>query len=450
MTYDEALAYIDGLLTGQRPTMPPGQKLDRMALLLTELGHPERGLPAVLVAGTKGKGSTSTMLAAVLAAAGRRVGLYTKPHISDYRERIQVDGEPVTPQALAALVAQVAPAVERASGGPGGRPTYFEVSVALALQHFATSQVDVAVVEVGIGGRYDAANLLDPVLSVITPISRDHTDLLGDTIDAIARQKAGIMRRGRPVVSASQPAEADAALADESAAAGALLVRVEETAAVTGSRPGRAGHVIHLRTTQTNYGRLVIGLRGRHQATNAATAVVAAEILLAPARIPVKALAAGLRDAVLPGRFELVGGTPPVVLDVAHNAASMTALCDALDDYFPGRPLVLVFGMIATHDAVEPTALIAGRARVAVVTEPAHVHPVPADVLAAEVRKHLDAVEVFPDRAAAVARARALASPADVVCVTGSVYLVGDVRGRLLAAQPAEVSRRRSGAAARR
>ncbi len=450
MTYDEALAYIDGLLAGQRPPLPPAQKLDRMALLLAELGYPERGFPAVLVAGTKGKGSTATMLGAMLAAAGRRVGLYTKPHVSDYRERIQVDGETLTRQALAELVTQVAPAVERASGGPGGRPTYFEVSAALALQCFAANRVDIAIIEVGIGGRYDAANVLDPVLSVITPISRDHTDLLGETLDAIARQKAGIMRRGRPVVTASQPAEADAALADESAATGACFVRAEETAAVTGSRPGRAGHVIHLRTNRTNYGHLVIGLRGRHQATNAATAVVAAETLLAPAPMPARAVAAGLRDAVLPGRFELVGGTPPLVLDVAHNTASMAALCDALDDYFPRRPLVLVFGMIATHDAVEPTALIAGRARVALITEPAHLRPVPADVLAGEVRKHLDAVEVIPDRATAVARALAVSSPADVICVTGSVYLVGDVRGGLLAARPAAVSRRRSGAAARR
>ncbi len=450
MTYDEALACIDGLLAGPRPPLPPAQKLDRMARLLIELGHPEQGFPVVLVAGTKGKGSTATMLAAMLAAAGRRLGLYTKPHISDYRERIRVDGELVTPEALAALVAQVAPAVERASGGPGGRPTYFEVSVALALQHFAASQVDMAVVEVGIGGRYDAANVLDPALSVITPISRDHTDLLGDTLDAIARQKAGIMRQGRPVVSAPQPPEAGAALAEESAVTGARLVRVEETATVTGSRPGRAGHLIHLRTNQTDYGRLVVGLRGRHQATNAATAVVAAEMLLAPARLPARAVSTRLRDAVLPGRFELVGGTPPVVLDIAHNAASMAALCDALDDYFPGRPVVLVFGMIATHDPVEPTALIAARARVVIVTEPAHVHPVPAEGLAAEVRKHLDAVEVIPNRAAAVARALAASSPADVICVTGSVYLVSDVRGGLLAARPPGVSRRRSGAAARR
>jgi len=436
MTYDEALAYIDGLLAGQRPAVPPGQRLDRMARLLAELGDPQRGLPVVLVAGTKGKGSTSTMLAAILRMAGRRVGLYTKPHVSDYRERIRVDGEPVSPETLAALVEQVAPAVERTAGGPWGRPTYFEVSVALALQCFAASRVDVAVVEVGIGGRLDAANVLDPVLSVITPISRDHTDLLGDTLDAIARQKAGIIRRGRPVVSAPQPPEADAALVEESAATGAPLVRVAEAATLTGSRPGKRGHIVGLRTNGADFGQLVIGLRGRHQATNAATAVVAAEILLAPARLPVRAVAGGLREAVLPGRFELLDGTPPLVLDVAHNTASMEALRAALDDYFPGRSVVLVFGMIGTHDVVEPAAVIAGRARMAIITEPAHYRSVPAEVLAAEVRQHLEAVEVIPDRLAAVARALAVAGPDDVVCITGSVYLVGDVRGGLLAARP--------------
>ncbi len=450
MTYDEALAYIDSLLVGQRPPVPPGRRLDRMARLLAELGDPQRGFPVVLVAGTKGKGSTSTMLAAMLRMTGRRVGLHTKPHISDYRERIRIDGEPVSPETLAALVEQVAPAVERAAGGPWGRPTYFEVAVALALQSFATSRVDVAVVEVGIGGRYDAANALDPVLSMITPISRDHTDVLGDTLDAIARQKAGIIRPGRPVVSAPQIPEVDAALVDESATAGARLVRVAESATLTGARPGKQGHIVRLRTSRTDYGQLVIGLRGRHQATNAATAVVAAEILLAPARLPVRAVAGGLREAVLPGRFELLDGSPPVVLDVAHNTASMEALCAALDDYFPGRPVVLVFGMIATHDIVEPAALIAGRARMAVITEPAHYRSVPAEVLAAEVRRHLAAVEVIPDRAAAVARALAAAGPDDVVCVTGSVYLVGDIRGSLLAARPPAIWRRRSGATRRR
>ncbi|MGQ0572529.1 MAG: bifunctional folylpolyglutamate synthase/dihydrofolate synthase [Armatimonadota bacterium] len=451
MTYDEALAYIDGLLSGHRPVLAPAQRLDRMVRLLDALDLRPLGFRVVLVAGTKGKGSTATMLAAILGAAGRRVGLYTKPHVADYRERIRVDGHPIAPETLAALVAKSAPAIERTAAGPGGRPTYFEVSVVLALQCFVASRVEMGIIEVGIGGRFDAANALDPALAVITPISLDHTELLGDTLGAIAHQKAGIMRRGRPVVSAPQLPEVDAVLTHESSAIGAHLIRVSETASWTRGSSRGDGHVFHLRTAQQDYGRLGIGMRGWHQATNAATAVVAAEILAAemssgPVSLPAPAVARGLRVAVLPGRFELLDGDPPIVLDVAHNAASMAALRAALDDYFPGRPVVLVFGMIATHDPVEAAGLIAGRARLAVITEPAHLRALPAETLAAVVRRHLDAVEVVPDRPAALSHALTAAGPMDIVCVTGSVYLVSDVRERLLVEHPPAGLRRRSGA----
>jgi dihydrofolate synthase/folylpolyglutamate synthase len=230
-------------------------------------------------------------------------------------------------------------------------------------------------------------------------------------------------------------------------------VRVAEAASIWASGPHDGGHTVHLRTRTADYGHLVIAMRGRHQVLNAATAVIAGEILVAPSSLPARAVAAGLRRAVLPGRFEVLDGTPPVVLDVAHNTASMVALRDALDDYFPGRPVVLVFGMIATHDPVEPASVISGRARMIVVTEPAHYRPIPASALAAEFHMSPAAVEVVPDRGAAVARALAAAEPTDVVCVAGSVYLVGDVRDNLLAARPpaaARTSRRRSGAATRR
>lgn len=445
MNYDAALAYIGGLLAGERPPLVPERRLDRISRLLDALVVGRPSFPVVLVAGTKGKGSTATMLAEVLRAAGRHVGLYTKPHVSDFRERIRLDGAPVSPDGLAALVERVAPAVEQASSGPGGRPSYFEVSVALALLGFADASVDAAVVEVGIGGRHDATNALDPFVSVITPISRDHIEQLGDTLDAIARHKAGIMRAGRPAVVAPQVTVVDAALAHEARTARAHLVRVEEAATWTRGRPGNGGDVFDLKTGRADYGRLVLGMRGRHQVANAATAVVAAEALLARDELTADVAARGLQAAVLPGRFECLDGTPPVVLDVAHNAASLAALRDTLDEYFPGRPVILVYGMIATHESDEALVMIADRARLAVVTEPDHLRAVPAGTLAAAFRPHKASVEVEPDREKALDRALAAAGPEDVVCVTGSVYLVCGARERLLAGRAEEASTRRVG-----
>lgn len=438
MTYDDALKYIIGLLDGPRPSMPAGQRLERMAWLLRALDLAVSPHAVVLVAGTKGKGSTATMLASIVSAAGRRVGLYTKPHVSDYRERIRLDGVPVPPDTLVRLVERATPAVEDVARGPGGRPTYFEVSLALALRYFADERVDLAVVEVGVGGRFDAANALDPALSIITPISRDHTEQLGMTVDAIARHKAGIMRPGRPVVVAPQGPVADAALLEVHRSVGARLVRVVDAARWTPGTPADGGDAFELRTAQTSHGRLILGMRGRHQVVNAATAVVAVETLLAPGAASAGVVARGLRGAVLPGRFECLDRRPAVVLDVAHNPASMTALRDALDEYYPGRGVVLVFGMLATHNPVETASLIARRARMAVVTQPPDPRAFPADELAAVLRRELPAVEVAPDATTALGRAFAEARADEVVCVTGSVYLVGEVRDRLISGRSSE------------
>jgi len=440
MTYHDALAYLAGLLEGRRPYRGPGDRLARMARLLAALDLVRPSCPVVLVAGTKGKGSTSTMLAAILAAAGRRPGLYTKPHVSEFRERIRIGGEVIGEEHLAALVAAVAPAVDAAADERLGRPTYFEVSLGLALHCFREQAADVAVVEVGIGGRYDAANVLDPAVSVITPISRDHTDLLGDSLASIAAHKAGVMRPDRPVVVAPQVPEADRVVAAEAASRGARLIRVAEVAEWRDGGRANGGHRLRLKAGG-DYGWLESRLRGPHQVVNAATAVVAAEALLAPASLPREAVARGLRAAVLPGRFEVLDGEPPLVLDVAHNAAAMDALAAALDVYFPRRPRVVVFGMLGTHDATAAVPPVAGRARLVVVTEPAHLRAVPAPQLAAVVRDCGPEVVEVPDPIAALARAEAEARPREVVCVTGSVYLVGAVRDRALAARRPEASR---------
>ncbi len=443
MTYAAALDYLHGLLVGARPAGDPDVRLRRMRRLLHILPLVAPPFSIVLVAGTKGKGSTSAMLAAILRAGGHRVGLYTKPHVSDYRERIRLDGEPIDPDALAGHVQGVAPAVEAATDETDGRPTFFEVSLALALTAFSRHSADVAVVEAGVGGRFDASNALDPTLSVITPVSIDHTDALGATLEEIAWHKAGIMRPGRPVVLAPQVPAALHELVREGQALGSRVIRTDEQAEWTAGSPGSAGHDFTLRTRLADYGRLTLAMRGAHQTQNAATATLAAEAL-APGTpwLTPTTVAAGLGAAVLPGRFEVVPGVPPIVLDVAHNPAATEALRAALDMYFPGRGLVLVFGMISTHDPARSLAPIADRARCAVITEADHQRGLRVRDLAALARRTVAQVEEVGDPQKAVERAAALAGPNDVVCVTGSVYVVGAVRDWVLAQRKSVVPSR--------
>lgn len=434
MTYPDALAFIEGLLTRARPmaASPSTVKLRRTEELLDRLGNPHRRIRSVLVAGTKGKGSTAAMLACVLQAAGYRVGLYTKPHLVDYRERIRVDGDLIAPDALAGAVAMLQPHAEAMAGSPLGLPTYFEVSVALAFLHFAREQVDLALVEVGLGGRLDATNVADPAVSVITPVSYDHMDVLGTTLEAIAREKAGIIRPGGRVVSAPQSPEVLAAVIEICARQRARLWLADQ---VMHWRPRSSTlheQTFELSGQRRDYGALTVPLVGAHQIVNAATAIATAEALVEQGLdISTDAVREGLAAVRWPARVEVVAERPYVVVDVAHNPASLGALRQALEAMFPGRRIILVFGMVATHDHRASTSLIAPLAGHVIVTTPQHVKPLPAPVLAEEVARYAPRVEVIEDRHAAVRRALALARPDDVVVVTGSFFLVGEVRESL-------------------
>jgi dihydrofolate synthase/folylpolyglutamate synthase len=431
VTYAQALAYLDGLiLAPDRARRPYHEvKLSRMRALLDRLGGPEAGLRGALIAGTKGKGSTAAMLAGILGAAGLRTGLTVKPHLVDYRERIQIGGRMITRPELVRLVEAIHPAVEAGRADPWGPPTYVEATVAMALLAFRRARVDVAVVEVGIGGRLDATNTTDPIVSVITPVSYDHTELLGHTLTEIAHEKAGIIRPGRPVVSAPQPPEAEAVIEDAARYLGAPLLLVGREIGyeiVSSSLEGVAARIRGRRGTYD----VEIPLLGRHQAVNAAAAVAAAEELV-PALGP-EAVRAGIAGVRWPARVELVSRRPYTIVDVGHNPASMAALCATLHELLGGRRLVVAFGMLATKDYHAVTALLAPLAAAVVTTTPDNPHALAAADLAAEVRRYTPHVEAVDDRRAAVARARQLTGPDDVLVVTGSFYFVGEARGWLL------------------
>lgn len=434
VTLQDATAFIDGLLSRRRPAAATDERirLRRAETLLRRIGNPHRAVPTVLVAGTKGKGSTAAMMAFVLRAAGHRIGLYTKPHLADYRERFRLNGALIAPEDVVRAVEVLRPHVDAMEAGPDGAPTYFEASVAIAFWYFARSQVDLAIVEVGLGGRLDATNVADPVLSVITPVSYDHMEVLGATLGSIAREKAGIIRDGGAVVSAPQPPEALAAIIDVCARRDARLHLVNEIMTWEAETSTFHEQTFALRGPWRSYGRLRLPLVGAHQLVNAATAVAAVEIV-SHHGMPVgdDAIREGLAALRWPAREEVIHERPYVVLDVAHNPASLGALRQTLETLFPGRRIILVFGMVATHDHRASTSLIAPLAQTAIVTTPHHAKPLPAAVLAEEVRRYAPVVEVVEDRRAAVDRALALAGEEDVVVITGSFFLVGEVHEAL-------------------
>lgn len=442
-SYARALAWLDGLLNYERVAIPYAQiKLERVRALLRRLGDPQDRLRTVLVAGTKGKGSTGAMLVAILQAHGQRVGFYAKPHLWDYRERIRVNDHLIPPDALAALVERVAPAVEAGESDPWGKPTYFEVSVALALLYFVETGVDRAVLEVGIGGRLDATNVCWPQVSVITPISYDHTDVLGQTLREIASEKAGIVRPRGTVVLAPQRPEAEEVLLATCRALEARTVWVGEDVRVEVDHSGLEGVRVSVATPTGRYPGLHVPLLGRHQATNAAVAVAAAECWAALEgwALRPEAVREGLARVRWPARQELLATRPWTLVDVAHNPASMEALRETVGELFGGRRVVLVLGMVRGHDARETASRILPVADEVVVTTPRHVRPVPARELAALVAAFHPRVHVVEDCEAAVRWARERCGPEDVLVVAGSFFVAGPARVVLAGPAGAPVS----------
>ncbi len=408
--------------------------LDRMRRLLERLGSPERGLRSVHVAGTKGKGSTAAMVHALALGCGLRAGLYTSPHLVDIRERIRVGRDEIALEDLRLLIEAARPHMDQMRAG-GDAPTFFEIFTALALRHFAEVRTDLAVVEVGLGGRLGATNVLAPDVAIITAISFDHMSQLGDTLAAIAAEKAGIVKPGVPLVSQPQPAEALGVIQAACRDAGAPLVLIGREVTYVwapAAEAGRLGGRLTVRTPTTTYDDLFIPLMGEHQALNACAAIVAAERARPLAgRLTPAVVREALRNVRWPGRMEHVAGAPEMILDGAHNQASVERLAEGLARHFPGRRLVVVFGAAADKDLGGMMAALADRLPEAALVFTRSNNPRSADPanLAALFAAHggRDA-ETAPDAASALQAATRLAETDALVVVTGSLYLVGEVQ----------------------
>ena len=472
MSYDSAVASMFAL--GHELAHTPSNKFDlaHMRVLLKAMDHPERAFPAVLIAGTNGKGSTAATLASILRTSELKTGLYTSPHLIRLNERIRINGEQISDDDFARLHGEVDRVADRlvAQADLPWHPSFFEMMTAIAFAHFARERVEIAVLEVGMGGRLDATNVVEPLVSVIADISLDHQKFLGNTVSEIAREKVGIIRPGGVVVTLPQQPEANDVIGNTildlgargvsavqyvppvSPGSGEYLIRSTKKVGDPPQKPliakdAEADAKVAENSSPVRFSRYplqVMGkqiliqspLVGRHQLRNLALAVAAAEELakLGFARITPESIERGIRETRWPGRFQVLparDGWPETVLDVAHNPAGAWALRSALSEHYDNRRLIFVFGAMRDKAISEMTEILFPLADRVVATRPDNPRSASPEEIQQAGSRTGSEIEPVAEIAAALDRARAAAGTDGVVVVTGSIYLVGEAMRQL-------------------
>ena len=435
MDLHQSLEYLDSFVNYEKETArsyPEAFKLDRMRLLAKELGNPQNAYDSVIIAGSKGKGSTSAILSSILRMENLRVGLYTSPHLLDVRERIQVNGLWINEIRFCEVMTRI----QKATEGYAWRknpPTYFEVLTVLAFCYFKDMKVQVAVLEVGLGGLYDSTNIAPSKVCGITPVSLEHTDKLGKTLSKIAVQKCGVIKGREIVVSAAQ-AEAVAGVVEETCRSReAQLIRVGKEIKVFERDFAEDFQRFDVHTPWGNYHDLRTNLRGAYQLQNAAQAIGLARSIEQKTRFKISddAVRQGVLDARWPGRLEKVGEHPRIILDGAHNVDSVGKMLEGLKRHFHFSELHVIFGTSSDKDVAGMLAEIVPEAESVIVTQSVH----PRAMAAAEAARHLEnsPKETFiePVLKDALKRARAMAASDGLILVTGSLYLVAEARQEL-------------------
>lgn len=432
LTYEQTLEWIH-----DTPRFSRNLGLNRFLHLLERLGNPHRRMKFVHVAGTNGKGSVTAMIASVLKASGLRTGMYTSPELEDFRERIMVNGVMIPVQSLCRLARQVRAACQDMVSEGHEHPVQFELITAIAFLYFAEASCQYVSLEVGLGGRYDATNVVVPDVSVITTVSLDHTEVLGNTLPEIAFEKAGIIKMGVPVVTGVTEKAALDVIRAEATRAGSNLI-------VVGSSPGYdvtwdetsysiEGQAISVRGPGFQYENLRIPLLGRHQQLNAAVALSALNVLRrSGVDLAEDAIRQGMASTVWPGRLEVMSRAPLVILDGAHNPDGARMLKDFLRDV-PRKRLICVLGVLGDKLYRQITDSISPLCDHIITTTPSSPRALPPDQLAREVKRvnaYAD-IEIEPEPARAIDRAMAIASSDDLVLCCGSLYLVGPIRAHL-------------------
>ncbi len=437
---DYLYSFVDYSLTRNLRYSPEKFDLTRMEALMERLGHPERAYPVIHVAGTKGKGSVSAMCASALQAAGYTTGFYTSPHLHEYTERIQLNGAPIGKQAMVDLLEEMKPHIDAIE-----RLTTFEITTALAYLYFARCKAGAAVIEVGLGGRLDATNVVTPMVSVITSLSMDHMNVLGDTLAKIAFEKAGIIKPSRPVVLAPQKDEARLVVERVAQERGSQLLQVGKSVHFAASAHSLDNQSLLIWKEEEqalvdeyietggrgNWEplRLSIPLLGYHQVENAATAYAA---LLVARRegleIPEAAISKGMAEVRWPGRFEILRRTPPVIVDSAHNRDSALRLRLAIDDYLPGMPVILLFGASEDKDIHGMFAELMPRVRRVIATQSIHPRAAEPQKLVEIAHQFGVSAQVVLPLEKAVERALELAGSETAIVAAGSLFIAAAVR----------------------
>ncbi len=440
LNYDQAIEYLESFINYEKlaaPYDPRKWKLERMHRLLNAVGDPHHGLRFIHIAGTKGKGSTAAMIASILRSAGFKVGLYTSPHLISFRERIRIDGEMISEDQVCDLVTQIRPYVDELKEYEDqfGILSFFDVYTTLGILFFSVEKVDFAVLEVGMGGRLDATNVVQPLVSVITQISYDHTLSLGNTIESIATEKAGIIKDNGYVITSPQVPEA--------------LEIIRNTCAEKKARLFEVGVDIHFEKYKNpplpkgdsggfsapfsvsgifdEYENLRIPLIGDHQLINAASAVGALEALrFHDFTITAENMRAGFEKVKWPARVQVISQNPTIVVDVAHNEASAKALRDTIESSFSYEKLILVMGISQHKDIKGIGRQICSIADQVILTKVNNPRALEPEDMKAELGDICEDAAITQDIASALEKARSIAGPTDLICIMGSVYLAGE------------------------
>ncbi|MCA9262532.1 MAG: bifunctional folylpolyglutamate synthase/dihydrofolate synthase [Planctomycetales bacterium] len=461
--YAAALEFLLGRIDYERaPTIPYQErhlKLDRMRDLLERLGNPHFGMPVVHIAGSKGKGSTATFVSSITSANGYRTGLYTSPHFQVVQERLRIDGLPCSEEEFVELTQYAVPAI-KAMDACDDAPTFFEIITALAFVHFRRQQVDLAVLEVGLGGRLDSTNVCEPLVTIITSISFDHTRQLGNTLRSIAYEKAGIIKPNISVISGVRQGEARDEIERVARERGAPVITLGEDMEVVyhwrangsgGESPTEAGPAGTMASSATNVASLTyvrrdhpgerldwpLSMPGEHQAANAALALAAVDVLAEQGwQFCEESTREGLGSSRCPGRIEIVSRDPLVILDTAHNPASIRALLDVIRTSCHPARRVIVFGTTRGKDSAAMLAILATECDHLILTQyrnnPRSHPPDDLAMIVGELESQQMTrctYEVIQSCESAWERARAMASDQDLICVTGSFFLAAELEG---------------------
>ena len=419
---------LDTLIGPIRFSRDINLKLERITHLLELLGNPHRAFPSIHVGGTSGKGSTATIISSVLSAAGYKTGLHLSPHLQVLNERYQINNELVSTSQLAKVFETVKPAIDKvADDNPFGRPSYFEVLVALAFCLFQQENVDVAVVEVGLGGTLDATNVLHSQVAVLTNVGLDHTDILGDTVELIAQDKTGIIKPGQTVISGFTQSSTKRIVADRCLTQGATLWQMGEVFTYE-LRKDDGTFIVNF--PERTYDDLHLEMCGDFQITNAACAIAAVHAF--SRQVPISAVRKGVKQAAIPGRMEVVQRNPIVILDGAHNPDKIEAALRVINENYVGKQRIVVFSLKSGKAYQDILPFIVEYVTTLIVTtfQTKLWDSYDPDVLAQEARRLAPGISVHVERnpIRAVRQAIQMANEDDLIWVTGSLYLVGNVR----------------------